>query len=148
MVAGCSTLQPPADVQLGGAEAPTRWAAAATATTPDATNLAVWWHRFGDSTLDGLIADALAANADIASAQASLQRSRALAAVAQAQRGPVVDATGSAPPSCTSAGGCRVPQPATMTISAALAQRRGAGQTMPRVCRGRVSAVLAPGQAT
>lgn len=92
---GCSTLQAPATSPLGGVALPAQWAAAPTASN-DASTLAAWWRRFGDRTLDALIADALAANTDIASARANLQRSRALADVAQAQRGPALDASGSA----------------------------------------------------
>lgn len=94
--AGCSTLQIPATAAHGGATPPAQWAASPQAPSPGATDLAAWWRRFGDPTLDGLIADALAANADVAAAQASLRRARALADVAEAQRGPSLDASGSA----------------------------------------------------
>lgn len=95
-VAGCSTLQPPAALPLGGAVAPAQWSAVPGAASRDATELAAWWHRFGDPALDRLIADALAANTDIAAAQAQLHQARALADVAEAQRGPSLDASGSA----------------------------------------------------
>lgn len=95
--AGCSTLQPPAVAPLGGASAPTQWSALNTpSTVAVASDLAAWWRRFGDPMLDALIADALAANTDIAAAQAQLRQARALADVADAQRGPSIDASGSA----------------------------------------------------
>lgn len=92
--AGCSTLQPPAAMPLGGTSAPAQWTASTA--SPAATDLAAWWRRFGDPTLDALIADALTANTDIAVAQAQLRQARALAQVAEAQRGPSIDASGSA----------------------------------------------------
>jgi multidrug efflux system outer membrane protein len=92
--AGCSTLQPPAVAPLGGAGAPTQWSVTSTAAA--ASDLAAWWRRFADPTLDALIADALASNTDIAAAQAQLRQARALADVADAQRGPSIDASGSA----------------------------------------------------
>jgi outer membrane protein, multidrug efflux system len=91
---GCSTLQPPAAAPLGGTTTSAQWTASAASAA--ATDLAAWWRRFGDPTLDALIADALAANTDIAAARAQLRQSRALADVADAQRGPSVDASGSA----------------------------------------------------
>lgn len=113
-VAGCNTLQPPDGPTLGGAAVPGRWAAAENAPAHKATDLVAWWRRFGDATLDALIADALAANTDIASARANLQRSRALAAAAQAQRGPTLDASGSAQRSRTNS------SPATNRFQAGL----------------------------
>ncbi len=92
--AGCSTLQAPAAAPLGGANAPAQWSTSRAAATT--TELAAWWRRFGDPTLDALIADALTANTDIAAAQAQLRQARALADVADVQRGPSVDASGSA----------------------------------------------------
>lgn len=91
---GCSTLQPPAAAPLGGTTTSAQWTASTASAA--ATDLAAWWRRFGDPTLDALIADALAANTDIAAARAQLRQSRALADVADAQRGPSVDASGSA----------------------------------------------------
>jgi multidrug efflux system outer membrane protein len=91
---GCSTLQPPAGPPLGGAGAPAQWTASSA--NAAATDLAAWWRRFGDPALEALIADALAANTDVAAAQAQLRQARALADVADAQRGPSVDASGSA----------------------------------------------------
>lgn len=93
---GCSTLQVPTAAPWGGAAAPAQWMAPGATPARDATDLAAWWRRFGDPTLDALIAEALAANSDIAIAQAQLRQARALADVAEAQRGPSLDASASA----------------------------------------------------
>jgi outer membrane protein, multidrug efflux system len=96
-VAGCSTLQAPVTPALGGIEAPPTWAEApVSAASPDAADLAAWWRRFADPALDALIADALAANTDIAQAQASLRQARALAGVQSAQVLPAVNGSASA----------------------------------------------------
>ncbi len=96
-LAGCSTLQAPMTPALGGVQAPTAWAEAPADGAPrEASDLAAWWRRFGDSTLDRLIADALAANTDIAQAQASLRQSRALANVQSAQLLPALGGSASA----------------------------------------------------
>ena len=96
-LAGCSTLQAPMTPALGGVQAPAAWVEApAKGAQRDASDLAVWWRRFGDSTLDRLIADALAANTDIAQAQASLHQARALADVQSAQLLPALGGSASA----------------------------------------------------
>jgi multidrug efflux system outer membrane protein len=96
-LAGCGTLKAPGSAPLGGVTAPADWlrggGAPAASTTP--TDLAAWWQRFGDPALDALIADALAANTDVAQAQANLRQARALARVDAAQIGPRVDGSGS-----------------------------------------------------
>jgi outer membrane protein, multidrug efflux system len=94
---GCSTLKAPVTPALGGVQTPTAWVEApASAAQRDASDLAAWWRRFGDSTLDSLIADALAANTDIAQAQASLRQARALADVQAAQLLPALGGSASA----------------------------------------------------
>jgi NodT family efflux transporter outer membrane factor (OMF) lipoprotein len=55
-----------------------------------------WWLTFNDPTLNGLIAEADAANQNIASAAANLRRARAQAATARAAFFPTLGATGSA----------------------------------------------------
>jgi outer membrane protein, multidrug efflux system len=96
-LAGCSTLQAPATPPLGGIDAPPAWAEApAVAARRDASDLAAWWRRFGDPALDALIADALAANSDIAQAEANLRQSRALADVQSAKVLPALDGSASA----------------------------------------------------
>jgi multidrug efflux system outer membrane protein len=49
-----------------------------------------WWKAFNDSTLDKLIADAIAANANLTAAAARVKQARAIAGVAQADRIPTV----------------------------------------------------------
>jgi NodT family efflux transporter outer membrane factor (OMF) lipoprotein len=99
MLAGCSTLQAPATDIDAHVAVPAAWtASASTGATPAAPagSLAAWWSRFGDDTLTALISQALVANTDVASAQAALRQSRALADVSAARLGPSVDASGSA----------------------------------------------------
>ena len=55
-----------------------------------------WWLTFNDPTLNGLIAEADAANQNIASSAANLRRARAQAATARAAFFPTLGATGSA----------------------------------------------------
>lgn len=96
-LAGCSTLQAPRTEANAGVALPAGWAAAAPAgTAARGEPLATWWSRFGDPALTTLIDQALAANTDVASAQAALRQSRALADVAAAQLGPSVDGSASA----------------------------------------------------
>lgn len=95
LLAGCFAAGPdyrPPDVSL-----PAQWTAASNAGAGDADLLAQWWHRFGDAVLDGLVAEALAANLDLTTAQAQLREARARRALAGAQLGPsvTVGATGS-----------------------------------------------------
>lgn len=61
----------------------------------DTSAEAAWWRQFGDPVLDGLIAEALAANLDARLAVARLDEARALAGVSRAGRLPVggVDAS-------------------------------------------------------
>lgn len=96
-LAGCSTLQAPRTDTTAGVALPAAWAASAPiAAAARSEPLAAWWSRFGDPTLTTLIERALDANTDVASAQAALRQSRALAEVAAAQLGPSADASGSA----------------------------------------------------
>jgi hypothetical protein len=44
---------------------------------------AQWWHRFGSKAMDDLVTRALAANTDIAQAEAALRQSRDLAGAAR-----------------------------------------------------------------
>jgi NodT family efflux transporter outer membrane factor (OMF) lipoprotein len=98
-LAGCSTLKAPATADAAGINLPAAWSAAASAAGSGAArteSLAAWWSRFGDTTLTGLVEQALAANTDVASAQAALRQSRALADVSSARLGPTLGADGSA----------------------------------------------------
>lgn len=99
LLAGCASLTPPAVDSSAGVNAPAQWnnaASARAATDLPADSLADWWQRFGDTELSRLVADALAANTDVASARAALRQARALRDVEQAQAGPRLDASGSA----------------------------------------------------
>jgi multidrug efflux system outer membrane protein len=52
-----------------------------------------WWTLFGDPALDGLVAEALAANQDLAAAAARVEEARALAGIARADQLPQVTGT-------------------------------------------------------
>jgi outer membrane protein, multidrug efflux system len=91
---GCASLTAAPTDSNAGVTLPTAWSSAASA--PDAASLATWWQRFNDPALSSLVEQALAANTDVASAQAALRQSRALAQVQSARQGPSVDASGSA----------------------------------------------------
>ena len=55
-----------------------------------------WWRQFDSAELDSLMAQALAANHDLAAAVAAIDQARAAARIAGAGRLPAVDASGSA----------------------------------------------------
>ncbi len=75
---------------------PTGWVSASGATRADGSeSLADWWRRFGDPTLSGYVQRALAHNADIAGAEATLRQARAVRRGQQAQLFPTVDASAS-----------------------------------------------------
>jgi multidrug efflux system outer membrane protein len=101
ILAGCAapTLHPPqidmpaafkesSEPVLSAAEA-ARWKPARPA---EAQPRGEWWKAFGDGTLDRLIADATAANANLAAAAARVKQARALAGLAEADRIPTVNA--------------------------------------------------------
>lgn len=50
-----------------------------------------WWHRFGSADIDALVDRALAANNDLAAAEASLRQASALAAATRGDFGPQAD---------------------------------------------------------
>ncbi|WP_299879030.1 efflux transporter outer membrane subunit [uncultured Cocleimonas sp.] len=56
----------------------------------------VWWQKFGDSLMTSLIEEALQANPDIKTAQASLRSARAEAIIARSSLLPTLSASGSA----------------------------------------------------
>ncbi|MFD1950656.1 efflux transporter outer membrane subunit [Sphingomonas arantia] len=73
---------------------PPRAAAAFSTVTPAATAEAPaddWWRMYRDPVLDGLVADALAANTDIRVAVARLDRARSVLRAARTERQPQVD---------------------------------------------------------
>lgn len=94
-LAGCVTVG--TDYSPPQVEAPAQWTAAADERPPDAAVLAEWWRQFDDPLLDALVADALEANLDLATARAQLREARARRALAGAQLGPsvAVSASGS-----------------------------------------------------
>lgn len=73
LAAGCAT-RPPALATDTLPATPSAWAQPVPAGTAE---LASWWRVFGDPALSGLIADAMAANTDIAVATANLRQARA-----------------------------------------------------------------------
>jgi len=94
-LAGCATLTAAPTDRSAGVTLPQAWSSAAPP-QGGATVLADWWQHFDDPTLTALIAQALAANSDVQSAQAALRQSRALADVQSAALWPTLDASASA----------------------------------------------------
>src|SRR5258706_11847441 len=86
VLAGCAAQpkyeRPPVDLPQAWKESAPRFAAAGR-----------WWRIYADPTLDKLVEEALAQNADVSLAVARVDEARALLGVAQHQLGPVVDAT-------------------------------------------------------
>lgn len=99
-LAGCAAVGP--DYRAPQPEAPAQWSAAADTRALDRAALAEWWRQFRDPLLDGLVADALAANRDLATARAQLREARARRRLAGAQLGPTLDAAASASRSASS----------------------------------------------
>lgn len=89
-LAGCAVGP---DYQPPQADVPAQWTAATGARALDAAVLAEWWRQFRDPLLDSLVADALAANLDLATARAQLREARARRKLAGAQLGSTVDAS-------------------------------------------------------
>lgn len=92
-LAGCVTVG--TDYHPPQVEAPAQWTAATGERPPDVAVLAEWWRVFDDPVLDGLVADALDANLDLATARAQLREARARRALAGAQLGPSVSVSAS-----------------------------------------------------
>ncbi|MBL8436627.1 MAG: efflux transporter outer membrane subunit [Zoogloeaceae bacterium] len=93
VLSGCATVGP--DYVAPDPPAPAAWQSlhpGATNREPTADELARWWRHFDDPTLDALIAEALAANPDLARAQAQLRESRARRDLAGAERFPTLTA--------------------------------------------------------
>lgn len=96
ILAGCS-LAPHyevPDMKLPGAwkEAPGADSAWKTAEPADAAARGEWWKVFGDSRLDALETEAMAANQNLRAAAARLQQSRSLLGTASADRMPQISA--------------------------------------------------------
>lgn len=94
VLSGCAAVGP--DYTAPQTSVPAHWQGAHDSRMRDASVLARWWRQFNDPVLNGLIADALAANTDLATAQAKLRESRARRDLARAGLGPSVTASGSA----------------------------------------------------
>ena len=95
-VAGCTSVGPdyraPDAAVLG---VPQRWSAPS-ANSASAGDLAAWWRKLGDATLDSVIERALENNRDVAAAGARLREARARRELANANRFPSVGASASA----------------------------------------------------
>ena len=100
---GCAAVGP--DYSEPQLAVPAGWSAGTGTDAMDAVLLARWWHGFGDPVLDRLVADALAANLDLAQARARLREARARRGVAGAALAPSVDASLSGSRSRSSASG-------------------------------------------
>jgi multidrug efflux system outer membrane protein len=93
-LSGCAAVGP--DYAPPKTPVPARWQGAPDSGARDAAVLAQWWQQFNDPVLDGLIADALAANTDLATTRAKLREARARRDLARAGLGPSVTVSGSA----------------------------------------------------
>lgn len=94
LLSGCAAVGP--DYRPPNTSAPTQWRGAPDSGVRDAAVLAQWWQQFNDPVLDSLITDALAANTDLATAQAKLREARARRDLSRAGLGPSVSVSGSA----------------------------------------------------
>ncbi|MCS0493754.1 efflux transporter outer membrane subunit [Ancylobacter sp. MQZ15Z-1] len=90
------------DYQAPSLQFPAKWGAAhptvsANGTEPDnlPPDLARWWERLNDKTLDGLVERAVAGNLDVATAKARVREARATRRQALAALAPVVTGDGS-----------------------------------------------------
>ena len=91
MLCGCAAVGP--DYQPPTVRGPAQWTVVSESRAADPAVLAQWWREFDDPVLNGLVADALDANLDIATARAQLREARAQRLLAGAQLGPSVDAS-------------------------------------------------------
>ena len=94
LLGGCAAVGP--DYQTPRSELPDAWSRTAGNAGTRAEDLADWWKRLDDPTLDRLIEDALGANPDLLAARARLREARARRQLAGAEEMPSVTATGSA----------------------------------------------------
>lgn len=93
LLAGCASVGP--DYTAPAMDVPAAWQGTPADTRP-AADLARWWRRLGDSDLDALVDQALAANLDLEIARARLREARARRLQAGAARLPELTAGGSA----------------------------------------------------
>jgi len=103
-LAGCAMTAPYQRPELA---LPAQWDGAAGAVNPgaDAQIRSDWWRQFGNGELDALMAQALAANHDLAAALSRIEQSRAAAGIAGAGRLPSVNLSASAGKSSAGQGG-------------------------------------------
>jgi NodT family efflux transporter outer membrane factor (OMF) lipoprotein len=91
LLSGCQSLATVPDLQP---PTPTQWRNAETGgadrNAARAPDLETWWHAFGDSQLDALVAQALADNLTVAQARSRLLAARALASAARAEFRPTL----------------------------------------------------------
>ncbi|HTN65200.1 MAG TPA: efflux transporter outer membrane subunit [Burkholderiaceae bacterium] len=90
-LAGCAMTAPYQRPEL---TMPAQWDGVAAAT--DSTVSSDWWRQFGNSELDGLMTQALAANHDLAAALSRIQQARAAAGMVRANQLPSVNLSASA----------------------------------------------------
>ncbi len=90
-LAGCAMTAPYQRPEL---TMPAQWDGVAAAT--DGTVTSDWWRQFGNSELDGLMTQALAANHDLAAALSRIQQARAAAGMVRANQLPSVNLSASA----------------------------------------------------
>jgi outer membrane protein, multidrug efflux system len=94
--AGCASTQR-TPLPLVVQDVPIAWSTPAVETpVSPPTSLSVWWMRFNDEVLTGLINEAMVANTSIQSAQASITQARALRDVTQAGLAPSLTGSASA----------------------------------------------------
>lgn len=102
---GCSTLRP--DYQRPAVALPESFSEPGLVASGTATE--AWWKFFGDATLDGMVAEALERNQDLAAAAARIDEARALAGLVHAERFPQVSGSAAASRSRISADTAQLP---------------------------------------
>jgi NodT family efflux transporter outer membrane factor (OMF) lipoprotein len=94
-VAGCASVNAGVARPAVEAPVPASWTRTATGVSSANEDLARWWERFDDATLNGLIDRALRGNRDLNTARSRLRQARAQIALAGANRLPSVSLSGS-----------------------------------------------------
>ena len=94
LLAGCTTVGP--DYRQPDVAVPAQYAREHNANGLSDSELANWWHQFGDPQLDSLVARAIALNLDVQSAATRIREARARETLAGARNLPTIDAQASA----------------------------------------------------
>jgi NodT family efflux transporter outer membrane factor (OMF) lipoprotein len=94
LVAGCTTVGP--NYREPATPTPDRYAEAPATSGISDSELAGWWHSFGDPELDTLVNRAIAQNLDVQTAAARIREARARETVAGASSKPEISAQASA----------------------------------------------------